>query len=158
MAFTLEKAEEEGKVKVMVTVSDKDFGMGLADALEFTVGERYSTSEARLPPQVNLAHEPPLRTTADTLTLSVTVEDDQAVTELYVYLGDKKIRYEANPKKGKHFTAEVPVRLEVGENILTVSAADNQKLVGSRTFFIYRSESGEELARSGQPQEPVKTR
>jgi hypothetical protein len=122
--------------------------MGLADELKFRAGQPYPAREDRMPPQVKLSHPPPLRTTADKIQVEVEIEDDDAVKEFYSYLGDKKIFYERAPAGGKRFTVKVPVSLEPGENFLVLSAADNRDIVASRTFHIYRAETGQEMARS----------
>jgi carboxyl-terminal processing protease len=148
MSFVYEAPSEDGETKIVVTVSDKDFGVGLADELKFRAGQPYPAREDRFPPQVKLSHPPPLRTTADKVQVEVEIEDDSAVKEFYSYLGDKKIFYERAPAGGKRFIVKVPVSLEPGENFLVLSAADDRDIVASRTFHIYRAETGQEMARS----------
>ncbi|PLX40400.1 MAG: hypothetical protein C0608_09205 [Deltaproteobacteria bacterium] len=145
MEFDVKKADDEGFVKLVVTISDTDFGVALSDILKFTVGETFASKDDRFPPRIYMDKLPPLRTAMDKVRASIRVKDDEEVKELYAYLGDKKIFYKRADAKGS-FDASFDVELEEGSNFFTVTAADNEGIFTTRSFHIYRAEGGEELA------------
>ncbi len=139
MAFRLVKPDEEGKVSVGVSISDRDFGAFFSDNLAFRVGEAYARRESRVPPAIGFEARPPLRTSKEKVSLELAVTDDEEVKEFYAYLGDKKIRYERNRDGGKRLRLKLTVPLEVGSNRLVLAARDQKDLLTSQTFFIFRT-------------------
>ncbi|MBE0617208.1 MAG: PDZ domain-containing protein, partial [Proteobacteria bacterium] len=141
MVFRLVKADEEGKVSVSVSLSDRDAGSFFADTLSFKAGEPYLGRDARMPPTVTLRVPPPLRTAEAKVVVDITVADDEEVKELYAYLGNKKIRYERNRAGGKTLPVRLEVPLEAGSNRLVLAARDQKNLQASQTLFIFRTEA-----------------
>lgn len=148
MAFRVVKPDEEGKVAIGVSISDRDFGTFFSDNLTFRAGKAYERREARVPPALGFAARPPLRTSKEKISLEVAVTDDESVKEFYAYLGDKKIRYERNRDGGKRLSVKLSVPLEAGANRLVLAARDQKDLLTSQTYFIFRTAgdgSGPEL-------------
>jgi len=139
MAFRLVKPDEEGKVSVGVSISDRDFGAFFSDNLAFRVGEAYARRESRVPPAFAFEARPPLRTSKEKVSVELAVTDDEEVKEFYAYLGDKKIRYERNRDGGKRLSLKLSVPLEAGSNRLVLAARDQKDLLTSQTFFIFRT-------------------
>jgi hypothetical protein len=137
MAFRVVKADDEGKVLVTVSLSDRDYGSFFSDTLSFPSGKPYLARDARLPPTIQVK-EPPLRTDRENLLLEVSVADDEAVKEFYAYLGDKKIFYERNHAGGPKLPVRLEVHLKPGSNRLVLAARDQKDISASQTLFIFR--------------------
>ncbi len=139
MAFRLVKADDEGKVSIAVSLSDRDAGSFFSDTLAFSTGAPYPARDARMPPSVAFSAPPPARTTAEKVVIDLTVTDDEEVKEFYAYLGDKKIRYERNRAGGKTLPVRLEVPLKAGSNRLVLAARDQKDLQTSQTLFIFRT-------------------
>ncbi|TLN24716.1 PDZ domain-containing protein, partial [bacterium] len=145
MSFEFKKADDEGKFKLVINVTDADSGAVFSDELLFTAGEKHAASEDRFPPAIKLSAPPPLRTTAAKIKLDVALTDDSKVEDFYAYLGDKKVFYK-NAGQGKAAAISFEVELEEGSNILSLTASDDKQMHSSKTFIIFRAKEGQELA------------
>lgn len=151
MSFRFEKPDEEGNVKIVVSVSDADNNVFLSDELKFKAGKPYAADGKRAQPVIRLASLPPLRTANPKLKLAATAEDDGSVKEIYAYLGDKKVFYQKNQDKKKKLDAKFTVELKPGSNFLTIAATDDQEMISRKSFFVHLAEGGQELALGEKP-------
>lgn len=149
MTFRVVKADEDGKVRVGVVISDRDFAAFLGDQLTFVTDTAYQPAGARIPPTFRLASPPPLSTTDEKLELTVVAADDEALKDFFAYRGENKIRYERNRGGGKELTVRLEVPLEEGSNRLVLAARDDQEMQGNRTFFVFRRKAAEAPAPLG---------
>lgn len=141
MAFRLVKADEEGIVSIVVTLTDREYGSFFSDTVTFPAGRPYPARDARKPPVVALKSPPPLRTTEEVVILEISISDDEEVKEFYAYLGDKKIHYQRNREGGKKFPVRLEVPLKPGSNRVLLAARDQKDLQTSRTLFLFRTEA-----------------
>jgi hypothetical protein len=159
MSFRFAAPGDDKKVTVVVNLSDTDYGVGLTDEIKLDVGVPYKKSDKREPPTIKLSKSPPLRTTADRIEFDVTAEDDEAVKEIYVYSGVKKILYRRNPEESsRKLRTHVVAELQPGSNFLVVAAGDEKGLVNRSSFFVFRADSGEELAQAAPAKSPADAR
>jgi hypothetical protein len=145
MTFEFKKADDEGKFKVIVSISDTEGGSAINDELVFTVGDKCLKNEDRFPPLMTITTPPPLRTTAKKIKVDLKISDDFAVKELYAYLGEKKIAYK-NAGLAKNFDTSLDVKLEEGSNVLVITASDDKNITTTRSFMIYHAKEGGEVA------------
>ncbi|NTU59901.1 MAG: PDZ domain-containing protein, partial [Deltaproteobacteria bacterium] len=132
MAFRLVKATEDKKADIVVNISNREFAIFFSDTLKFPVGKPYTAKGVRSPPELTLAKQPPLRTTAARVSLEVKASDDDLVKDAYAYLGEKKIFYSRNRTGGGAFSARFEVPLEAGSNRLTLFVRDQEDLLTTR--------------------------
>jgi carboxyl-terminal processing protease len=102
--------------------------------------------KSRMPPRLNVDYAHTLVTRTRTLKLTGKATDDARIRDLYIFVGAKKVFYQANRGDTKvlDFTADVP--LEPGINYVSVFARENQDVVTRDTFVVRRDgESGELL-------------
>jgi len=142
MEFRLVKAEEDGNVRVGVSVTDRDYGAFFSDELSFRVGEPFPAQERREPPRFGKG-APPLRTDKDRVTFEVEVTDDSAVRDVYAYRERDKVVYRRNPERTDRMKVTLEVPLEEGSNRIVLVARDDKKITATRTFFVYRTRPGE---------------
>lgn len=146
MSFSFEQAADDNSLTVVVNITDSDYAVGLSDTLKFGVGKSYVKSSRRQPPTLLITKMPPLRTPDERILLSVEVTDDEQVKELYVYLDGKKVYYSHNADGDRSLKAEFSVDLQEGSNFLSIAASDQNDVIARKSFFIYKADSGEELA------------
>jgi hypothetical protein len=149
MAFRLVKATDDKKAAVVVSISNREFGIFFADTLKFPVGKRYAAKESRVPPDLEAVKAPPLRTAAPKVSVDVKAIDDEGVKDVYAYLGEKKVYYARNRSGGGTFPVRFEVPLEAGSNRLVVFVRDQKDMVASRTYFVFRGEAGDEASNVG---------
>ncbi len=142
MAFRVVKAEEDGRIRVGVSVTDRDYGVFFSDNLTFHTDEPYPAAQRREPPRFELK-PPPLHTDAGRIVIEVTAVDDEAVKDVYAYRGRDKIRYVRNRSGGARLPVRLEVDLEEGSNRIVVVARDDKEIVASRAFFVYRTRPGD---------------
>jgi carboxyl-terminal processing protease len=102
--------------------------------------------KSRMPPRLNVDYGHTLVTKTRTLKLTGKAADDARIRDIYIFVGARKVHYQANRGDAKtlDFTAEVP--LEPGMNYVSVFARENQDVVTRETFVVRRDgESGELL-------------
>ncbi len=142
MAFRVVKAEEDGRIRLGVSVTDRDYGVFFSDNLTFWQDKPYPAAQRREPPRFEL-EPPPLHTDAGRIVIEVTAVDDEAVKDVYAYRGRDKIRYVRNRSRGARLPVRLEVDLEEGSNRIVVVARDDKEIVASRTFFVYRTRPGD---------------
>jgi carboxyl-terminal processing protease len=102
--------------------------------------------KSRMPPRLNVEYAHTLVTKTRMLKLTGKATDDARIRDVYIFVGAKKVFYQANRGDAKvlDFAAEVP--LEPGMNYVSVFARENQDVVTRDTFVVRRDgESGELL-------------
>jgi carboxyl-terminal processing protease len=92
-------------------------------------GGKVSFDKSRQPPRLSVDHEGDLVTKNRSLKLTGKASDDQRIRDVYIFVGARKVFYQANPtdQKALAFAAEVP--LEPGINYVNVFARENQDVV-----------------------------
>ncbi|MFU8855772.1 MAG: MXAN_5808 family serine peptidase [Deferrisomatales bacterium] len=140
MVFRLVKADDEGKVSVILSLADREYGSFFSDTLVFEAGRPYQARDTRKPPVLDFETAPPLRTSQESVVLEIQVTDDEEVKEFYAYLGDKQIAYERNREGGRKLPVRLEVSLEKGSNRIVLAARDQKDLQTNRTLFIYRKD------------------
>jgi carboxyl-terminal processing protease len=146
LSFRLLEAADDGEVEVRITISDREHGRVFADTLKLKTGTPYTRRHVRFPPRFTLAQAPPVRTDSETVTLKLTVTDDEAVKEFYAYRGDKKISYLRNREGGTAFPVEIKIPLESGSNRISLFARDRNNIVSQQVIHIHRTDDGTALS------------
>lgn len=151
MIFKVEKADEEGNVKLDVSVVDTENNVALIDVLKWKLGKPYDARVRRSQPSIRFTQLPPLRTSNAKLKISATVEDEGGVKEAYAYLGDKKVYYQKNQEGKKKLEAKFQVELKPGSNFLVLAAGDGDDMVARKSFVVYLADTGPDLALAEKP-------
>jgi carboxyl-terminal processing protease len=101
-----------------------------------------------MPPRLTVDYAHTLVTRTRTLKLTGKATDDARIRDLYIFVGAKKVFYQANRGDTKvlDFTADVP--LEPGINYVSVFARENQDVVTRDTFVVRRDGEGGELLKT----------
>jgi carboxyl-terminal processing protease len=101
-------------------------------------GGKVSFDKSRQPPRLSVDHEGDLVTKNRSLKLTGKATDDLRIRDVYIFVGARKVFYQANPtdQKTLAFAAEVP--LEPGINYVNVFARENQDVVTRFTFVVRR--------------------
>jgi carboxyl-terminal processing protease len=101
-------------------------------------GGKVSFDKSRQPPRLSVDHEGDLVTKNRSLKLTGKASDDSRIRDVYIFVGARKVFYQANPtdQKTLAFAAEVP--LEPGINYVNVFARENQDVVTRFTFVVRR--------------------
>jgi carboxyl-terminal processing protease len=101
-------------------------------------GGKVAFDKSRQPPRLSVDHEGDLVTKNRSLKLTGKASDDLRIRDVYIFVGARKVFYQANPSDQKTlaFAAEVP--LEPGINYVNVFARENQDVVTRFTFVVRR--------------------
>jgi len=119
-----------------------DRGVTYADANEAVTDGSVVAFLPNSPPIVQLKDNPGgLVVSADRLKISGEVVDDTEVKDLFLFVNDRKVRYERLPAGSGRYSFSFEVKLEQGENEIEVFARDAADHVGSVTFGVYRENS-----------------
>ena len=101
-------------------------------------GGKVSFDKSRQPPRLSVDHEGDLVTKNRSLKLTGKASDDARIRDVYIFVGARKVFYQANASDAKalSFAAEVP--LEAGINYVNVFARENHDVVTRFTFVVRR--------------------
>ncbi len=102
-------------------------------------GGSIAFDKGRMPPRLAVDYGKALVTRARTLKLNGKVTDDARVRDVYVFVGSRKVFYQANTgsdAKRIAFATELP--LEKGTNYVSVFARENQDVITRETFVVRR--------------------
>ena len=69
-------------------------------------------------------------------TIRGAAKDDQTVRDLFIFVGENKAYYQANVTTSSGLPFTTPIPLEDGNNIVVITARDNDNLVGSEFLVI----------------------
>lgn len=99
---------------------------------------KVSFDKSRMPPRLHVDHGNALVTRSRSLKLTGKATDDARIRDVYIFVGARKVFYQANTGDAKSlgFTAEAP--LEPGINYVNVFARENQDVVTRFTFVVRR--------------------
>jgi carboxyl-terminal processing protease len=99
---------------------------------------KVSFDKSRMPPRLTVDHGNALVTQSRSLKLTGKAADDARIRDVYIFVGARKVFYQANGGDAKSlgFAAEVP--LEPGINYVNVFARENQDVVTRFTFVVRR--------------------
>jgi carboxyl-terminal processing protease len=99
---------------------------------------KVSFDMSRMPPRLSVDHGNDLVTKSRSLKLTGKATDDARIRDVYIFVGARKVFYQANAGDAKSlgFAAEVP--LEPGINYVNVFARENQDVVTRFTFVVRR--------------------
>ena len=90
-------------------------------------GEALDGSE-RIPPTIRVTRVPPLESAEGHVVLSGVVEDDSAVRDVLVFLGEDKVFFQGGRGEEPALPFSVEPSLEPGTNLLTILVRDEQGL------------------------------
>ncbi len=104
------------------------------------------------PPVISLASNPGgTVVTADTLRLSGSVVDDEAVQDLYVFVNDRKVSFVRLASPTANHAFELDVRLDAGVNDIEIFSRDGNLLQGSLALGVYRETATAEAPSRDRP-------
>ncbi|MEO0322014.1 MAG: MXAN_5808 family serine peptidase [Myxococcota bacterium] len=113
-------------------------------ALDSGGGGRIAFAYPKAPPRLDVDAGGVRVTQADTLQLRGRATDDDAVRDLYIFAGARKVFYQANASGGAvEFDAEIP--LHAGLNYITVFARENDDVVSRQLLVVRRDGPNGEL-------------
>jgi carboxyl-terminal processing protease len=112
-------------------VANKFLGSGAATG-------KLSFDKSRMPPRLKVDYGQALVTRDRSLKVNGKASDDARIRDLYIFVGTRKVFYQANggTEKALSFAAQVP--LEPGINYVSVFARENQDVVTRETFVVRR--------------------
>jgi carboxyl-terminal processing protease len=93
---------------------------------------------ARMPPQMSVDHGNTFVTKDASLKLKASAKDDHRVRDMYVFVGPRKVFYDASRANAKEMAFETKLPLRPGMNYVTVVAREDQDVVSRRTFAVRR--------------------
>lgn len=137
---------EPSTFKMDLGVSDGSLLESVSNQLEFTVGSgeiRPAAGPWYEAPKIQMAGlKLPIVTTGGRQRLEGAIQDDQRVKDLFIFVGDEKVYYQANAKESNTITLDTEIPLKVGNNLVTIAARDNNDLLSRYTLFILRTTDG----------------
>ncbi len=149
LSFKVVRPLESGKVKVLLSFSDRTAGGFFADGFELPTASPYVAAESRVPPRLSFSGgAPPLVTDATEAAFSFQATDDGGVKDVVVYRGDKKISYSRNKGPGGAFPVTVTVPLETGSNRVVIVARDDKDIPAQKVLYIHRRGGDDTVAAS----------
>jgi carboxyl-terminal processing protease len=142
--FRIGKDFPEREAKLDLTILDpKTFSiLNKEFTLDVTGGKLTPKGNVRYqPPSIALSQAAP-QTDKATYTLTGAIRDTDAVRDYYMFVGNKKVAYAANPLDSKEMALNAMLPLEEGNNVVSIAARDKFDLTGHRTIVINRSPAG----------------
>ena len=141
-AFHIDPKFEGKTIPLELSIFDNELMGGILRELELQMtskkhflnppeGHRYN------PPAIHITTKILQKTDKPNLLIQGTAEDDEQVKDIYAFLGEKKVLYQANPEKKKSLPFSTPLLLEKGSNTVIVTARDNWNLQNSEIWMIY---------------------
>lgn len=82
----------------------------------------------------------PLESALEKIKISGKITDSDTVKDFFIFVNDDKLEYATNPEKSNSMNFVVDVPLKAGNNIITIGARDEQKMMGTTTVVIDRTE------------------
>lgn len=143
LSFQIARDFKEDEMKLELYAYDKATRSGFSDKLSFPL---LPDQKGKIDPQPKTVQATPLisitkkerSANGSTLQLSGVVEDDQALKDIMIYAGGKKVFYKAASNNNKvtemPFTAKIP--LEEGANFISIQARDNRELSTQKILSI----------------------
>lgn len=129
-------------LKLELQVTEKTTRAGFTDTLSFPISEGGKTTfdpprgSEQSPPVIRIGQKR-LKEDGSELIVSGTAEDDGGVSDILIFVGNRKVLYQAgtdpNAKK-VDFTATIP--LEKGANFVSIQARDNRKFSSLKNLSI----------------------
>jgi carboxyl-terminal processing protease len=104
--------------------------------------------KSRMPPRLNVDYAHTLVTRTRNLKLTGKASDDLRIRDVYIFVGAKKVFYQANRGDTKQLDFQADVPLEPGINYVSVFARENQDVVTRDTFVVRRDGEGGELLKT----------
>jgi carboxyl-terminal processing protease len=92
-----------------------------------------------MPPKVEIGPAVALVTRQSTLPIQGLAQDDQAVKDMYIFVGSRKAFYKSNrSNSGKELSFQSDVPLQGGVNYITVVARESKETSSRKTFVVRR--------------------
>ncbi|HEY6876435.1 MAG TPA: MXAN_5808 family serine peptidase, partial [Polyangiales bacterium] len=104
--------------------------------------------KSRQPPRLNVDYAHTLVTRTRNLKLTGKANDDARIRDVYIFVGARKVFYQANRGDTKQLDFHADVPLEPGINYVSVFARENQDVVTRDTFVVRRDGEGGELLKT----------
>lgn len=137
---------ESASFKMEIGIVDTTLLESITNQLEFTVGSGAIQPPAGpwyQGPQIQLAGlRLPLVTAGARQRVEGEITDDQQVKDLFIFVGEEKVYYQANASDSTHVALNTEIPLKVGANLVTIAARDNNDLLSRQTMVILRTADG----------------
>ncbi|MDB4975783.1 MAG: Carboxyl-terminal protease [Myxococcaceae bacterium] len=104
--------------------------------------------KSRMPPRLNVDYGHALVTRTRMLKLAGKASDDFRIRDVYIFVGAKKVFYQANGGDTKELAFNADLPLEPGINYVSVFARENQDVVTRDTFVVRRDGDNGELLKT----------
>jgi carboxyl-terminal processing protease len=141
-------AQTNGYVKVKLDadrfafVASSDLEQAPSTSSATTLPINFDELYAHAPPALSFT-APQLSTTKSSIVLRGTASAESHISDVYAFVGSRKIHYQANASKAKTQSFEFEIPLRPGVNVVTVFARESAEATTRRTLVIRRdSESG----------------
>lgn len=145
LKFHLDPGFDAATFTLELAITDTALFESVSDKIAFTVQSGQTEPPAGAwysAPTIELtAAALPRTTTAAEQGLQSRVTDDQRVKDAFVFVGEEKVYYLANPQETNVLDLLARLPLKAGNNIVTVAARDEHNLMARRTWTIYRAET-----------------
>ncbi|MBI4238524.1 MAG: PDZ domain-containing protein [Deltaproteobacteria bacterium] len=144
LKFHLDPGFDAATFKLELAITDTALFESVSDKIVLTVASAQIDPPAGTwysAPTIELAETAwPRSTTAAEQGLQGRVTDDQRVKDVFVFVGEEKVYYQANPQQTNVLDMLAKLPLKTGNNIVTIAARDEHNLMARRTWTIYRAD------------------
>lgn len=150
LRFHVDPEFKSSSFKMELAIIDTELLESVSDQLEFTM-ESGNIDPAAGPwyqgPIIDLAKDIPLTTNESLQMLDGFVTDDQMVKDVFIFLDNKKVFYQATADRQAKVKIRTQLDLKEGNNVITIAARDNNDLVSRQTITIYRNSAATTASR-----------
>lgn len=143
LSFAIPSHVSKDEIKIDLGIMDKKSKAGLGDSITLPLGGIKTIKidppfgNKQLPPVVQLK-ERILSSDQKILKLTGQAIDENALEDVMIFIGGKKVYYQASPNGQKNkildFTADIP--LDSGANFISIQARDERKLTGHKFLSV----------------------
>ncbi|HEX5038480.1 MAG TPA: MXAN_5808 family serine peptidase [bacterium] len=130
----------KGKLSFDLNIHDTHLGEDLNDRLDFTAG-------GNPPPQGVLLSSPvidlswkdlPLTVKGTTYSVKGTSTDDASVGNVFIFVGEDKVFFQAPETPSKTLNFDTTVPLKKGANLITLASQDDRELTSRKQWIVWR--------------------
>jgi hypothetical protein len=130
----------KGKLSFDLNIHDMHLGEDLNDRLDFTEG-------GNPPPQGVLQFSPviglswkdlPLTVKGDSYAVKGTATDDVSVGNVFIFVGEDKVFFQAPASPSKTLAFDTTVPLKKGANLITLASQDDRELTSRKQWIVWR--------------------
>lgn len=157
LTIRLRKGYDKKTARFQLSIEDHRTADFLRDKIVLSLGDEPHdppNTTRQIPPELELElPDTPYWSQKDQYTFSGIVHDDEAIKQIYVFVGTDKVFYQAASSKNltsgrgpapETPTADLPITVSIplkkGENRVTVIAEDNANLISRYDWIVWRPE------------------